>query len=199
MKIVILLILLLSNISYASELSDEILKIAPKYTGFKESYGPNQGPEVNKILKAAGLPPGQPWCMALVYSINLEASNNIHKANPVLRTGASYMYYKYALKNPFRYKVISPMEVMLGTELKPGDTVIHQRGKIRKDGSFPGHAAVVIKQINEQSYMSLEGNTFISTNGGDQGEGDTSGYKTRKISPNGKFRQLGFIRYVGDK
>ncbi|MDD2230720.1 MAG: hypothetical protein PHY48_15140 [Candidatus Cloacimonetes bacterium] len=178
--------------AYAGPIQEEILRVAPTYLGVREELGPNHGKRVDKILANAGLPPGQPWCMALVYTINKEAHDNLKLSNPVPRTGLSAGYWRTAIKRKFTFKVIPASQVLLGAKIEPADTAIWRRGAIRADGTFSGHAATVITQVNSKTFKSIDGNTGADEKG-DQGEGDGSFLKTRRLGVS-KFLVMGFIR-----
>lgn len=185
MKLIIQAILILTLLFYpvvglAGPLEDEILRIAPQYVGFRESWGDNKGPEVNKILASVGLPPGNPWCMSLVYYVNDQASKNIGVSNKVLKTGLSSGYLVYANKRKLTYRVVTAKQILLGAKMQPGSTGIFRRGEVRGDGTFKGHANIVLEQLSNKSFKGLDGNTG-SDDKGDQGEGDGSFIKVRKI------------------
>ncbi len=76
------------NESTDNPLLDEVLKIARTQVGVMEKpLGSNSGPEVNKYLASVGLPPGLFWCMSFVYWCFDQASKNLGRSNPAVRTG----------------------------------------------------------------------------------------------------------------
>lgn len=53
-----------------------------------EVGGNNRGPEVNSILGAVGLPPGEPWCAACAYVAARRAAYRALTSNPCPKTGS---------------------------------------------------------------------------------------------------------------
>lgn len=178
--------------AYAGPVQDEVLRVAPIYLDARENWGDNKGPKVNTILKNVGLDPGNPWCMALVYTVHKDAYMNLNMNNPLPKTGASAGYWIYAGKRKLTFKVIPSQQVLLGAQVAPADVAIWKRGSFRSDGTFKGHAATVIKQLDKKTFLSIDGNTG-SDEGGDQGEGDGCFRKTRRLGVQ-KFLVMGFIR-----
>lgn len=191
--ILVLAIIFMPVIAYPGALQDEILRITPNYVGIHETWGPNKGPEVNQILKRAGSEPGQPWCMSLVYTINDDAAQNIGIKNPLPRTASSSVYWIYAAKHKLTYKVTPASQVLLGAKVNPAATGIFKHGAYRRDGTFAGHADVVIRQIDRKRYYGLDGNTTESDKDlKSQFEGGQSSYKTRVLGVP-SFLVMGFI------
>lgn len=52
---------------------DTLRKVYNSYIGVTEATGNNDGPEIKKFLASCGLPEGNYWCTAFVYSCFLEA------------------------------------------------------------------------------------------------------------------------------
>ena len=177
--------------AFAGPTQEEILKVAPTYLGIRE-HGDNRGVRVEKILRNVGLDPGNPWCMALVYTIHKDAFENLRQTNPVPKTGLAAAYWINANKRKLTFKTIPAQQVLLGSKVEPADVAIWRRGSFRNDGTFKGHAATVISQVDKKTFKSIDGNTG-SDEGGDQGEGDGSFLKTRKLGVQ-KFLVMGFIR-----
>jgi len=177
----------------AGALQEEILKIAPSYVGIRETWGANKGPEVNEILKRAGSTPGQPWCMSLVYVINADAAKNIGVKNQVPRTASSSVYWIYANKHKLTFKVTPASQVLLGKKIVPASTGIFKHGAYRKDGTFSGHANVVMGQISKRQYRGIDGNTSETDKTlSQQWEGGSSSYKVRTLGVP-SFLVMGFI------
>ena len=184
--------LLVSSVdSIAGPIQEELLRVAPTYLGTRE-YGDNRGREVEAILRNVGLDPGNPWCMALVYTIHKDAYANLKQQNPVPKTGLAAGYWLYAGKRKLTFKIIPANQVLLGAQVSPADVAIWKRGSFRSDGTFKGHAAVVMYQIDKKTFKSIDGNTGADE-GGDQGEGDGCFLKTRKLGVQ-KFLVMGFVR-----
>jgi hypothetical protein len=180
------------NPAFAGPIQSEILKVAPTYLGIRESWGDNRGPRVNPILANVGLDPGNPWCMALVYTINKDAHANLGLKNPLPKTGLAAAYWINANKRKLTFKTIPANQVLLGIKVEPADVAIWRRGSFRPDGTFAGHAATVIEQVDKKTFKSIDGNTGADEKG-DQGEGDGSFLKTRRLGVS-KFLVMGFIR-----
>lgn len=184
--------ILIAVTAKAGALQDEILKVIPSYVGIRETLGENKGPEVNKILKNVGLPPGSPWCMSLVYTINDDAASKLNIQNKLPKTGSSAAYWRYANKHKLTFKVTPAKQVMLGASISPASTGIFKTGPYRGDGTFSGHANINIRQINKKSYYALDGNTTDKRSKGQEWEGGCSAYKTRYLGIS-NFLLLGFI------
>jgi hypothetical protein len=187
----LLVLTLLTTIAYAAPIHNQVLVELKKYEGVKE-VGYNRGEAVETILKRTGLPPGQSWCMALVYNVWLDSSQRLHIQNPVPQTGGCSIYYRYASKRPLTFKVLQPSQVLMGVSLEPADTPIWIHSGISKDGSFSGHTGILVSQLNKSTFKTFEGNTYAGDSG-NQANGDGTAYKTRKIDL-AKFKVLGFIR-----
>lgn len=176
----------------AGPIQNEILKVAPTYLGIREPLGDNRGKDVNRILANVGLDPGNPWCMALVYTIHKDSFEHLKLKNPVPRTGLAANYWIEANKRKLTFKTIPASQVLMGIKVEPADSAIWRRSAFRRDGTFQGHAAIVITQIDKKTFKSIDGNTGADEKG-DQGEGDGSFLKTRKLGIS-KFLVMGFIR-----
>jgi hypothetical protein len=183
---------LMTTKAFAGPIQAEILRVAPTYLGIREELGANHGKQVDRILANVGLTPGNPWCMALVYTINKDAHANLKLTNPVPKTGLAAAYWINANKRKITFKTIPANQVLLGAKVEPADVAIWRRGSFRADGTFSGHAATVINQIDTKTFKSIDGNTGADEKG-DQGEGDGSFLKTRKLGVS-KFLVMGFIR-----
>lgn len=191
--ILTLIFIIAPTVAYSGALQDEVLRILPNYVGIHETWGANKGPEVNRILKRAGSEPGQPWCMSLVYTVNDDAAKNLGIANPVPRTAGSSIYWKYALNHKLTFKVTTANQVLLGAKVKPASTGIFKVGAVRRDGTFSGHANIVIGQISKKQYRGLDGNTSETDNNlREQFDGGQSAYKVRTLGVP-KFLVMGFI------
>lgn len=175
----ILTILLVLNpiLAYPGPLQDEIIRIAPSYIGITEPWGENKGPVVNKLLIDANAKPGDPWCMALVYGINKQACQNIGIKNVVPATAGTAVYWVYAGKRKLTFKITPAKQIMLGAKMNPGATGIFKRGPFRSDGTFPGHADIVYKQIDNMSFMGVDGNVGAKS----EWNGDGSAFRIRRL------------------
>ncbi|MBS7565080.1 CHAP domain-containing protein [Mucilaginibacter sp. Bleaf8] len=70
-----------------SKLSMATIAVALTQLGVHEKTGNNDGPEVEKYLKAVGLNKGNPWCMAFVVWCVNTAGTQLGVRNPLLKTG----------------------------------------------------------------------------------------------------------------
>ena len=191
--ILTLIFTLLPTVAHSGALQDEILHVVPSYMGIHETWGPNKGPEVNKILTRAGSEPGQPWCMSMVYCINDDAARNIGIKNPLPRTASSASYWIYANKHKLTFKVTPAKQVLLGQKIKPASTGIFKHGTYRRDGTFSGHADVALVQVGEKQYRGADGNTSETNKSlKEQYEGGMSAYKIRTLNVP-SFLVMGFI------
>ena len=126
-------------------------------------------------------------------TINDDAAQNIGIKNPLPRTASSSVYWIYAAKHKLTYKVTPASQVLLGAKVNPAATGIFKHGAYRRDGTFAGHADVVIRQIDRKRYYGLDGNTTESDKDlKSQFEGGQSSYKTRVLGVP-SFLVMGFI------
>jgi hypothetical protein len=108
----------------------------------------------------------------------------------------STIYY-HAKKNPFKYKVFTPNQVFLEIEtLEVGDIPIWTRSADDIE-NFNGHTGLIIEQISNEKFKSIEANTR-SDSKGDQGEGGGIFIKTRSVRDL-SFKLKGFIRLRENK
>jgi len=202
--ILIVLALLLTSTVYAetdctmchsdNALQYNAVRIADQYEGLTELTNKNDGPEITEWLSNTGLGSGYPYCAAFTYSMYKESRDFLHIKNTTLpyRSARVSSIYYYAKKNPFKYTVITPGQVKLGIHsLCEGDIPIWTRSAESVE-NFNGHTGLVIEQVNQVEFKTIEANT-MSSNKGDQGEGGGVFYKTRYVD-DPSFRLKGFIR-----
>lgn len=173
-------------------LQHHTIDAASALVGTREATGKNDGPEVEKILGYVGLPKGNPYCMAtVVYAYHLGAQR-LKIKDVIPKYARVSMMWNYTNANPFKYKIITPVSLKLGTnKLEQADISIHSRSG-GTESNFNGHTGVILEQIGNTMFSAVEGNTGLSK---DQGEGDGICIKKRYISKmNGNLGLKGFIR-----
>lgn len=90
------------------------LEKAKAKLGVQEVGGDNHGPEVERYLKAAGLPAGNPWCAAFVNCMAQDAALDLKVVSPlevITQQGFVPAYVDWAKKNGY---VVKPEEVKPG-------------------------------------------------------------------------------------
>ncbi|MFD2961386.1 MULTISPECIES: peptidoglycan-binding protein [Olivibacter] len=138
--------------------------------GLKEK-GNNGGPAVNAFLKSVGLGTGYAWCMAFVYWCFNEASKDLQKFNPLIKTGHVLTQWNKVDKS---FKILSDPE--------PGDIFIMDFG----NGS--GHTGMITGTSDNVTVTTVEGNT----NREGSRNGDGVYVRTRKMNS-----IKGYIRIPG--
>ena len=134
----------LDRLSVAAHSADDIGELAVSWAvsklGVKET-APNSGPEIDDWLRRVGLPPGNQWCAAFVYSAFAEASRQLAVVNPCPRTASSQRMW--TLSDAVCH-VITP---------RRGDlyVVSHGGGK--------GHVGLVEDVFGPESLALVSGNT----------------------------------------
>lgn len=124
--------------------------------------GNNGGRRVEEFLASVGLSRGNPWCMAFVYFVAKEASDDTGQAHRLAKTGHVLTAYNTARNKLMAY----PAE-----EGKTGDVFIMDFGGGR------GHTGIIVAAKNGL-WDTIEGNT----NEGGSREGDGVYVKKRKYS-----------------
>ncbi|MDO1445436.1 CHAP domain-containing protein [Rhodocytophaga aerolata] len=128
------------------------LEVAKGQIGIMEDpLGSNRGPQVDRYLQSVGLGPGFFWCMAFVYWCFNEASKQLDRPNPMVRTGGCIKQWNEA--NAKRIKgadaVNNPFLI------KPGHVFIMDHG-----GGL-GHTGIVTS-VNGGTIHTIEGNSNTS-------------------------------------
>lgn len=70
-------------------LQEQALALAIADLGVREQGGNNRGPKVEAYLSMVHLPPGEPWCMAALFTWFELAARKGGYVNPVPRTGSA--------------------------------------------------------------------------------------------------------------
>lgn len=199
LPLVLSTLLLSQSPSLANPLQEEVVKTAQKYTYVREKTGKNDGPEIKQWLGYFGLPQGNPYCAAFVIGgCYKEASDTLGIAQPLPKTARVSTLYKTAKKNPYKFKVISAARVKQGIEtLEKADVPAWSHNKLPGNSDWNGHTGIVLNQINNNTFTSIEANTS-SGNKGSQRDGDGVFKRTRTLGIGTKFPVEGFIRVKYD-
>jgi hypothetical protein len=196
--IVILLILGLVGPAFAGPLQDNTLVYANTIVGTTEATGNNDGKVIEEILGYIGLPKGQPYCMATVVFAYHKGAVSIGAKDQLPKLGRVSGVWKYAQANPFKYKIITPNQIILKREtLQPGDIAIFSRsgGTV---SNFNGHTGIICIYLDKHNqFYTIEGNTGpeVGTKAKDEGEGDGIWVRKRNLTKkNGNLGLKGFVR-----
>jgi hypothetical protein len=122
------------------------LTLAQTYLGVHET-GSNTGPEVDEMLRAVGLAPGNPWCAAALFAWFSKAAGVIGQMNPCPRTGSSLRVW--TLAEP----------ICRDSNPQPGYVYVldHAGGK--------GHVGIVESVDANGLVTEISGNTFAEHGG----------------------------------
>lgn len=121
-------------------LVEEVFEVVINYATVREVGGNNRGPMVEQFLRNVGLPPGEPWCAAFVYSVVDEAAKRIALPNPLPKTGGVGKLWRSA---PQHLKIFGP---------RRGCIFIH----LNEDGH--GHTGFV-EAVHGETFGTWEGNS----------------------------------------
>lgn len=138
-----------AKITTSVSLSSAALEVALGYDGQHEvPRGSNRGPFVDRCLKAVGLNPGYPWCMAFVYLCIKEASERIGAQNTCVRTAGVLRCWN---ETPANRKILKQNATT--ANILPGYQFVLNYGKSK------GHTGFVVAVHKDGSYTTIEGNT----------------------------------------
>lgn len=113
----------------------------------------NQGADLVPYLQAAGIHPGNQWCMAFVCWCVAQAARNLERVNPLVQTGSCKKQWEEANGPHGLVKAVPIAHAMKDpTLVKSGAIFIHQYG----DGH--GHTGFV-EAIDGQRMTTVEGNS----------------------------------------
>lgn len=140
--------------------------------GVRET-GQNRGARVEEYLRAAGLPPGEPWCAAFVWWCIAKASAKVKLACAFPKTGYCPAIAKWAERNG-----------RLHSEPKRGDVFL-VRGK--KDGVVRFFHTGFVAEVVPGGFETIEGNT------GPSGTREGIGVFRRR---RGKSSSYAFVRWA---
>lgn len=158
-----------------ADLRRNALQIARGLIGVEEHpRGSNRGSEVDKFLNRAGVPPGNPWCMAFVYTCVDDAAKQLGIANPMAaiedKGSCSAVFHWAKTHNKL---VSSPI---------PGDIFLCVGGE---SGHY--HTGFVAGAVDADSHFAtLEGNS--------NNDGSAEGYAVVKRSPGRRVTSCDYVR-----
>jgi peptidoglycan hydrolase-like protein with peptidoglycan-binding domain len=161
----------------ANDLSKKAIDVARSQIGVMEKPpGSNRGLEVDDYLGCVNCPPGNFWCTGFVYWCFDQASKQLNRKNPLVKTAGCLYHW-----NNSKGKKIAARDAINNPALvKPGQVFIldHGRGM--------GHTGIV-ERVDGGFIHTIEGNS----NPGGSRNGIGVFQLTRKISKISK----GFIEY----
>lgn len=130
------------------QLRDGARLVALGEIGVHEVGGNNLGPRVEQYQAAAGLPPGQAWCVALVIWCYQEAAKGRGIVSPLPRIGHVGHFFRWCQQHHDEWISATPTVGAIACHLSdPGDV----------DG--PGHMGIV-DRIESPSWLhDVSGNT----------------------------------------
>lgn len=94
-----------------STLGDKVAFWMEVHQGFKETLGPNLGPEINEWNRLVGSPPGSEWCAATAYAAHFYTSRDLGVVNAFPRTAGALRVW--ALADP-SCRVVTPQRGDVG-------------------------------------------------------------------------------------
>jgi hypothetical protein len=188
----------------------EVIFVASQYSYVREKTNKNDAPEINQWLKYTGLDnvaeikrtgTGYSWCAAFGCSVIAETYSYHKMKSGFLKSAGCANLLKMAKKDKYTYNVIPAKQVYIGAvTLLPADAAIWSHKK-KAQYDWNGHFGLVVKQIDETYFKTIEGNT-VGTDAVDGQREQVSGsknlggvyYKKRNLNPNWAFNPEAFIR-----
>ena len=140
--------------------------------------GSNRGTFVEVYLKAVGLAPGNPWCMAFIVLRLIKAAAALGSVFPkeIPKTGSTVLFSDYGKKKGFW---IRRADLELGrASLQPGDIVFYffpSKGRI-------AHTGIVVDLADNKNFFTVEGNTSGGINDSVDRDGQGVYMKLRTLS-----------------
>lgn len=130
-------------------LLNEVVKVARTQIGVMEKpLGSNSGPEVDQYLDSVGLPPGLFWCMAFVHWVYEQASENLGRNNPAIKTGGCIDHWNRTKGK----RILTENAVNKTSLVKPGQIFIISHG------GGAGHTGLV-ESVSGGFINTIEGNS----------------------------------------
>jgi hypothetical protein len=132
-----------------SPLLAAVVQIAKQEIGVLEvPAGSNSGPRVNEYLHSVNLGPGYAWCAAFVYWCFEQASAQLNRVNPLVKTGGCLQHWRVT-----KGLRITPDEAVVDpSRIVPGSVFIINCGKGK------GHTGLVVS-VDDGCIGTIEGNT----------------------------------------
>ncbi len=140
--------------------------------------GSNRGTFVEVYLKAVGLAPGNPWCMAFIVLRLIKAAAALGSVFPreIPKTGSTVLFSDYGKRRGFW---IRRADLELGrASLQPGDIVFYffpSKGRI-------AHTGIVVDLADNKNFFTVEGNTSGGINDSVDRDGQGVYMKLRTLS-----------------
>ncbi len=140
--------------------------------------GSNRGTFVEVYLKAVGLAPGNPWCMAFIVLRLIKAAAALGSVFPreIPKTGSTVLFSDYGKRRGFW---IRRADLELGrASLQPGDIVFYffpSKGRI-------AHTGIVVDLADNKNFFTVEGNTSGGINDDVDRDGQGVYMKLRTLS-----------------
>jgi hypothetical protein len=161
-----------------NHLLTKTLDVARSQLGVMEDpLGSNRGPQVDQYLRSVGLGPGFFWCMAFVYWCFNEASQQLNRQNPMIRTGGCLRQW-----NECNGKKIKGTDALNNPSLvKPGHVFIMDHG-----GGM-GHTGIV---------TTVEGGNIRTIEGNSNSGGSRNGIGVVELNRKINTIKKGFVEYV---
>lgn len=126
---------------------NEVVRIATAELGIHETSH-NASPRINEYLRAVHLPPGNPWCVAFMFWVYQQASQNLHVANPMPLTGSGHKLWQ---------KTPTWRRISIFSLVRPGCVWLADHGEGKS------HGGIVVSPIDttakRNSFTAIEGNT----------------------------------------
>jgi CHAP domain len=175
------------------QLATLALQAAQSQIGQSEQpIGSNSGHMVNEYLKAAGLPPGYPWCQAFVYWCYGSAAQKAGRTNPMIHTASVHDCWDRAVNSQHITKYTREDVQANPSLLKPGmQFILALSPGEGHTGIIEQVEPLVIPHINTAGLLlhTIEGNS--NTNG------SREGYEVVRHTRNIADKVLvGFIEYL---
>ena len=136
----------------ASSIGAAALRVAETQRGVRE-IGSNTGPQVDRYLEAAGVPPGNPWCASFL-AWSLEKAG--HKMPGGGWAGVA-TWVRNAEQGSNGLKLVS------ADEARPGDIAAYDWGG-GNDFGADGHIGFLASSVNDGQFTALEGNNADAVN-----------------------------------
>ena len=122
------------------------MKTAETQLGVKEE-GTNTGAKVDEYLKAAGVPPGNPWCASFV---TWSLAQNGHKME-----GGGWAAVQTWVRNAEAGN--NDLQIVSADDARPGDIVTYDWGG-QEDFGADGHIGFLKSEVKDGKFTALEGN-----------------------------------------
>jgi len=164
-----------SNPAEGVDMIAELLKYAQSFEGVREEGANNRGKQIDAWEAEMGMK-GDAWCMMYVQAMIKEMSKRHGKKSRVFRSAHCMTVWA---KTPTDLRRTKP---------QAGDIVIWNHV-----GTQNGHTGLVIKQLSDTTFLTIEGNTGPDDNKVER-NGDGVYVKRRSMAKTGDMKVVGFLR-----